>query len=305
MKKSAYRLQIFKAFVVVVLTFPLLFLSCDENEHIERPDPTIRLIKGENYITADTTIGVGKKYTVAIRAEYNGYHKLTNFIAILNGERYMDLGIYKDIFIREIEISKGLQDVDEWEFIIRDIEGHSASTFLTIYKDQNIVYGDIDEFSDVRLGAQNSTEYGSFLSLSDGSVYHLEEAYNNSALVDIVYYYDNFDKLDENILASPGANIGESAFPGEFAISNWETVNTTRYAPSLLNVTPQEFDAAKNDSILIAHSFAFESGKRKAKYLSPGDVYSFVRGSRTGMFKVVSVEGEARGNIIIDIKIQK
>jgi len=305
MKKNTRRL--FSNAYPVIFLFTLLFFigSCDDEDPANHPDPTIHIIDHQGFVSNDTIIAPGEKFTVAIQAEYNGYDMLTNFIAKLNDERYLDLGIYSETYRKEIEITKGLESIDHWEFIIRDIKGNFAHTLLTITKDENVEYGEIDVFKNIQMGAQNSPDYGSFLSLTDGSVYDLEGAYHNALSIDIVSYYDDFDKLDKWVMASPGANIGDEAFPGEYAISNWDTTHTTRYSAAPLTIAVEDFDAAQNDSLLLAHSFAFESGKRKAKDLAPGDIYSFVRDERTGLFKVISTTGESSGNIIVDIIIQK
>ncbi|HSH52887.1 MAG TPA: hypothetical protein VK982_14270 [Bacteroidales bacterium] len=305
MKKNTHRVDFQKFKLIFIILMIFIFSACDEDVTKDHPNPTIRIVNKQNFIANDTTLAFGEKFTVAIQAEYNGYDMLTNFIAKQNDERYLDLGIYSELYYKEVEITKGLEDVDSWEFIIRDIKGNYASTFLTINKDENIAYGEIDEFLNIKMGAQNNSEFGSFLSLTDGTVYNLNDAYSHSEFIDIVSYYDDFDKLDKWVIASPGANIGDEAFPGAYTISNWETINTTRYSAAPLDITPEEFDAAQNDSILIANSFAFESGKRKAKDVATGDIYSFVRDQRTGMFKVISTTGESSGNIIVDIIIQK
>ncbi len=303
MKKYTYRLSLLKISIAVIVA--IIFTSCENEEKEIRPNPSINIVINPEYVYTDTTILVGQMIKIGIQAEYNGYDRLTNFIAKLNGERYLDLGFYAESYTKEINITKGLDEIEEWEFIIRDIDGNFASTYLTIHKDKLIIYGEVEKFLNIKLGAQNNTEFGSFFSLSNGIVYDLEGAYTNSELIDLVYYYDNFDKLEKNIIASPGANIGETAFPGQFAISNWETINTTRYSREKLDITIEEFDNAANDSILIANTFAFESGGRKTKFLEGGDIYSFVRGGQTGMFKVVSILGTTTGNIIVDIKVQK
>ena len=303
MKYLAYR---FCLIGILGLFIGNLLTSCDDNENPNYPNPVINIVSDSGYVHSDTTISVGEVFKVKIQAEYNGHNKLTNFIAKLNENRYLDLGLYTETYTREIEITKGLDDIEQWEFIIRDIDDNSSSAYLTIQKNQEIVYGDIDEFINVQLGAQNSSEYGSFFSLSNGSVYNLEGAYNNQDMIDIVSYYDDFDKLDKWVLASPAANIGDAAFPGNYALSNWTIKKTTRYSAAPINVSVEEFDSAHNDSILLANSFAFDSGKRKAKDLSVGDIFTFVLENNTvGMFKVVSISGTTSGNIVVDIKIQK
>lgn len=287
--------------------FLILFLiySCQEQDDVAYSDPTISFKVSPQFVYNDSSISVGKQFIIGIEAQSNGHNKLTNFIAKVNGERYLDLGFYTDTFSKDIQITKGLDLTEDWEFIIRDIEGNSSSIGLTISKNDIVEFGEINTYLNVFLGAQNSTLYGSFMSLTNGSVYDLQGAFNNSALVDIVYYYDDFDKLEKCVMASPGANIGETAFPGEYAIVNWETINTTRYSREKLMLTSQEFDIATNDSILIANTFAFETGGRKAKLLQPGYMYSFVRNNKTGIFKVVSTSESNSGFMVVDIKIQK
>jgi len=228
-----------------------------------------------------------------------------NLIARINGDDYMSLGIFKETYDHEIEITKGFGDIEEWEFIIRDYAGNSASTNLTITKDQNITYGEIDEFLNVKLGAQNSTEYGSFFSFSSGLVYDLKRAYNNQELINMAYVYDNYDAFEESIITSPGGNI-DDAYTSEFGVAKWATRNTIRFAREKSNITVAEFDAAANDSILIANNFSYINGGRKTKFLATDDIYVFVTDdNRTGIFKVISTSETDAGYIIIDIKIEK
>jgi len=289
----------------LIFTFFLMATSCQEEDNPVYSNPEITLKVLPEYVYSDTSISIGQKFFIGIEAEYNGHNKLTNFIAKVNGERYLDLGFYSETFTKDIQITKSLNELETWEFIIRDIEGNWSSTGIIITKGEAIDFGEINTYTNVYLGAQNSNSYSSFFALSNGLVYNLQGAYNNSALIDIVYYYDDFDKLEKCIMASPGANIGEAAFPGEYAIANWETINTTRYSKEKLSISTLTFDNASNDSILIANTFAFETGGRKAKTLQPGDMYSFVRESKTGIFKVISTSETNSGYIVVDIKIQK
>lgn len=304
MKKTTYRIKHLSILSAILFNF-ILFVSCEDDVQIDRPNPSINIVVNSNYVSSDTIISVGQSFIVGIHAESNGYDKLTNFIAKRNGENYIDIGIYTESFDREVELQKGLEDIEEWEFVIRDFEGNSASTIITITKDPNVVYVDIDEFLNVRLGAQNSNEFGSFFSLSNGSVYNLQEAFNNQEIINMTYFYDDFDDFEENIITSPGGNI-DLAFTGEYGIANWDTRNTIRYSRSMIDVSIDDFDAASNDSILLANTFAYESGGRKTKFLETGDIYSFVSDdNRKGIFKVLSTSGTNAGNIVVDIKVQK
>lgn len=304
MKKSTYRIRHLSILSAILFNF-ILFVSCEDDVQIDRINPSINIVVNPNFVSSDTIISVGQSFMVGIYAESNGNDKLTNFIAFLNGERYLDIGLYSETYSKEITITKGLEDVDNWEFVIRDFEGNKSSTYLTITKDPTIIYGEIEEFVNIQLGAQFNSVTGSFFSFSNGTVYNLEGAYNMQENINMVHYYDDFDKLEENIITSPGGNIGDVAFSGEYAISNWTTINTTRYSREKLSINLEDFETAVNDSILIANSFAYESGGRKTKFLKPGDLYSFVWDNKTGIFKVVSTSGTTGGSIIVDIKVQK
>lgn len=304
MKKPTYRIKHLSILSAILFNF-ILFISCEDDTQIDRANPTIDIVENTNYIFSDTMISVGESFIVGIHAESNGYNKLTNFIAKRNGENYIDIGIYTDSFEREVEIQKGLEDVEVWEFVIRDFEGNWASKSITITKNPNVVYVDIDEFLNVTLGAQNSSEFGSFFSFSNGNVYNLQEAFNNQEIINMVYFYDDFDDFEESIITSPGGNI-DLAFTGEYGMSNWDTRNTIRYSRAKLDMSVDEFDTASNDSILLANTFGYESGGRKTKFLEPGDIYSFVTyDNHKGLFKVVSTSGTNSGNIVVDIKVQK
>lgn len=304
MKKYTYRDLSLKISLFVIICV-IIFSSCDDDKTEYFGDPSIEIVTESGFVSTDTIIAVNQVFKFKIHAEWNGHNRLVNLIVKMNDDRYLDLGFYEKIYDRVIEVPKGLEDVETWEFIIRDMEGNFATAGLTITKDPNIVYGEITDFSGVQLGAQDNTEYGGFLSFSNGNIYNLEEAFNNQSMIDMVYYYDNFENLEENIISSPGGNI-DGAFSGTYGVSNWTTRNTIRYSRSKLDITTDEFDQALNDSLIIANTFAFESGGRKTKYLKPGDMYAFVReDNRAGIFKVVSTSGATDGYIIVDIKLQK
>ena len=69
--------------------------------------------------------------------------------------------------------------------------------------------------------------------------------------------------------------------------------------------TESEFLNATNDSLLIA-VYGQAEGKRKAKNLQDGDIFSFKNeDGKVGLFKVNSVSGTDDGTINISIKVQE
>ncbi|MDX9697467.1 MAG: hypothetical protein RBT49_16875, partial [Bacteroidales bacterium] len=148
MKKRTCRYLNLPIFTLLLILLTINF-SCTEEEKNSYPDPEINIINLPGYVFSDSTISVGQKFMVRIEATYNGHNKLTNFIAKLNGERYLDLGLYTESYLKEIEITKGLSETDIWEFIIRDIEVNFSSKSLTISKGGSIAFGEIDTYTNV------------------------------------------------------------------------------------------------------------------------------------------------------------
>ena len=194
---------------------------------------------------------------------------------------------------------------EKWSFYVRDRDGRKSNTLsILLQKDSNSVYGNISHLPEINFGAQNNNDYGSFFSLSNGQIYHQDDAFNLQSAINLVYYYDLIEE-DENTIASPGANIDASFFPGQTGITNWTIRNTTRFELRE-NLIDSDFDQCQNDSLILHNTFEFASGKRKSKNLEDGNIYAFVTESGIkGLFIVHEVEGEEEGRIKISIKMQE
>ena len=129
--------------------------------------------------------------------------------------------------------------------------------------------------------------------------YHQEAATDTmiQSAVDLIYFYS---EVDLNTIASAGANIEDGIFPVN--PTTWSITNTTRYFKTSL--TADDFDAAVNDSIILAN---YEEGdaKRKAKKLAVDDIYTFrTQSGKLGIFQVNEVNGTTEGSLNIDLKVQ-
>jgi len=101
-------------------------------------------------------------------------------------------------------------------------------------------------------------------------------------------------------MGSPGANIENGIFEGD--LQSWNIRRTTRFIE--LNIPPEVFEVSTNDSLLIA-SYMEGSGKRKAKLLAPGMIFSFkTENLKYGIFRVIEVTGTDNGTVKIDVKVQ-
>lgn len=300
MKKSNLKII---ALLIVVL--PIVFISCDDEDDVTKVPPTIQLLEQDGYITTDSTFRTGDTVKVMIDAASNSSSNLVNFIAAKNGTTYIDDGLNQADYQREVAFVKDGNETEDWEFSIRDLAGSEASVSITINLDTTSRYGDIVRIEDIKLGAQDNTGFGSFYSIGKKAVYTLEEAYNDQTNVDLTFFYDDFAKDSKATMASPGANVPDGVFSGDYILDNWTTLNTVYYSRSRLSITEDEFYQAVNDSILIATTFAAEDGGRKAKKLAVGDMYAFIANNKAAIFKVKEVVSGYDGYVIFDMIIQK
>lgn len=304
MSQRTYRKHLFftttnvASHLLIFATF-LWLLSCEKDSQPKLP-PSIQLIEQSGSISSDSTIAFGSLMTFTIKAN-GGSANLTNLYAIRSvpghdASRAMDTSMN----IREFTINKtfikNIDDIENWTFVVRDKNLLSDSVSVTITKDSSSGFGPVRYLESIVMSAQNTASPGSFFSFDLG-VLDLSLAFQNQELIDLLYYYYG---EDENVIASPGANVESGVFEGD--LENWTSRRTTRFIE--LDLPSEDFYAIENDSLLVV-SYDEGSGKRKAKNLTPGKSFSFkTQDSKFGIFRVTEVEGAEAGTIIIDIKIQ-
>ena len=290
-----------KSFTIIIILLTAIF-GCEKEETNYLP-PSIQFITDIGFVYNDTILALGETFKVGIQAA-NPNVNLTNFIIRVESdeiETFLDSGMNTPSLDYEKVFVKGIKESEKWIFIIRDRDGKSAEISFNVVKDSSSAYGNIFYFPSVEMGAQNNST-GSFYSLTEDSVYTLNQAFENQEKIDLCYYYDFID-TDENTIASPGANIDESVYPGVNGLSNWTTRRTTRF--KLTNITQVDFLNAHNDSLLIV-AYGQSEGNRKAKNLQTGNIFSFKNeDGRIGLFLVNSVSGMDAGTVNISIKVQQ
>ena len=288
--------------LLISLLFTIAFSAC-KKEKTEYPPPTIQFISENGFVFHDTTLALGEQFNVGIEAG-NPNVNLTNFIIKVEGgqiETYLDSGMNTASLQYVKTLTKGIATTEKWTFIIRDRALKSSEISLHIKRDTSTAYGNIIYFPSVKIGAQNHVA-GSFYSLNENDIYTLEKAYLKQNFIDLCYFYDLIE-TDENTIASPGANIDASVFPGEYGLDNWTNHRTTRF--KYTDITKIEFGSIKNDSLIIT-TYGQSDGKRKAKNLQNGNIYAFKNeDGRMGLFLVNSVTGTDEGTINISIKVQE
>lgn len=284
----------------IVMIFLIACSKDDENELM----PRITVYDDPVYISSDTSLKAGDEIKLKIGLQ-GGDYNITNFyIEVLsNGTEkiYFDTGMNSASLIWYGSFLKSSAPSERWTLTATDKNGNSVSAGFTISLDTNSNFQEIVCYSSLVLGAQNNQQRGGCFNLMDLGTYFADEVAEDVILqegVQMLYYYFGDD---ENVIASPGANIEDEVFAVNPA--NWTIVNTTRYIKT--DLTVDDFNQAANDSIILAN-YNEGDAKRKAKSLKADDIYTFrTQDGRLGMFHVTEVIGAEEGTVSINIKIQE
>ena len=283
----------------IILLIMIVLVSCSKKEIVNVP-PSISLVSQTGTISSDTILGVNSTMVFAISAK-GGSTNLTNLIVLVSNsdtcQRFLDTSMNISSFLVTKKFIKGLDNSEVWTFIVRDKNRLSDSVSINILRDTSVGFSPIKHITSLIMSAQNNSEPGSFYSFASDQVYSLDEASQHQDLIDLVYYFGE----DELTMASPGANIETGIFEGD--LLDWSLRRTTRFIE--LSIPAEFFENCENDSLLIA-SYSEALGKRKAKLLSPGKLFSFKTADlKCGIFRVISTEGTLAGTVNVEIKVQE
>jgi len=299
-----------KILSICLLALAFMLAACsDESNQIP---PAIQLIEGEGYIPDSLTVPIGFPGKIGLQAT-KGDAAITNLVITLtteNGtETALDSGMYSKDFLFSFKISYGATRFEKWTFTLRDKNGKSAVTSLTLWKDSTSTFWPISFYPAVKLGTQNYMPDGSFFSFSDGSIFTTQNAEVNQSEINLITYWG--DKVSPETgftLSSPGESDVAAYFP---FIANWSVpYNETRYKSDSLSISTEEFDRAYNDSLIISNYTSATVGKRKSKMVRQGYVIPFQvtvgeLSGKKGLVKIISMQNEPDGYIVADIKVQK
>ncbi len=290
---------------ILCISFFALLYSC-KKDIADYTSPQINFVIEEGFINSDTSAKVGDTLYIKVLAESLSEYSLST----IRFERItpidtivIDTGMHVQSILVNKKIIKSIAEWEIWNITTRDRNRKASNTIsLKITKDESGAHGEISHVLPFGLGFQDNNEFESFYSLSQQTVYNMEDAFSIQEEIHFLSYYDNIDE-DEHTIASPGANVAAEIYGGNYPLDIWDTRNTTRFAEP--NITLEDFDNCQNDSLIYATTFAFETGKRKAKNLKANDIYSFVSDKGNfGLFKVISLEGNETGNVVIEIKMK-
>lgn len=295
MKRNAFRLI---GLLLGIASMFLMSCSCERNSD-NGTNPTIAITNLA--AGGDTTLAAGQSITFELSCSWNGSDALTNLIVSSNGVRLVDEGFFKQEYTKQVVFTKDTAAQNILIFTIRDKGGKSSQVVYTINKAGGSV-GTVQRFNAVTFGAQQNTQYGSFMNLESGAIFTTNEAAAVPDKIHLLCYYDTIDS-DEMVIASPGANVDASVY-GAGGPTDWTVRNTARFVP--ITISDDQFNALGTVADLIS-LYSESDGKRKAKNLTVGDVYSFKQEELGlyGVFKVAAVTGQQSGSVIVDMVVQK
>lgn len=289
-----------------------MFLAgCKKKEELTAP--VISFKPGDAYTKDGAVVMVGHKLYFGIHATATNT-VITNFTIkkkLDDGTEttVLDSGLYSS----ELDVSRIVfQNVEPkvtWTFSVLDRNRLSAEISIVVYKDPNSVYGGIIYFPSVKLGYQNNTAFGHFATSATGNVYFEDTATAKCGQVDFLTYFITSNGQPSPVLSSAGEMDNGSTEAQLYypCINNWTIRNYTLWDISVDTdpIPAAAFDAAQNDSLLIA-SYHDVWGKKKFRWATSGKVIPFLTtGGKKGLVKVISADLTDTGIIEIAVKIQQ
>lgn len=289
---------------MMLFSTALFFTACTTDE--DEPDlpPGISFVSGSGFLTDDATLTVGEEFKVKVLCEANATSgskiaslKITR---ISNNQVLWDTTLsYNDATFTLEATFNALPDpaVERIDFKATDKDGQSASIDIQITTEE-AAGGPIDSFTMKVLGSYQSATGSSFASIN-GNVYTLAQAFNNQAIIDLLYWYG------ASTLATIGAPDDDKAnevYTGVNGLPNWTVKNATRFKTTTLTAT--DFDAVTDATPCIDN--ATGADQTRIGNLAVGNVFAFIAVTgKHGLIKVVAINAGAAGDITIDVKVEK
>lgn len=299
----------FKMGLLPLILFCLFLPSCQKED---LTPPSIHFTKESGFIFSDSTVPIGRQLKTAVTAMAGGA-AITNFVVTLRTENGTETALDSGLYTRNLSYSRsfayGASSFEIWTFKATDKNGKTASVSFKLSKDSSSAYGPVDFYPSLTMGGQDNPSPGQFLTLPGGVMLSQDTALAHQSSVYLVTYYGNLlNPPLQFTFSSPSENDIALFYP---SVSNWAMPkNEVRYKPDSLTLTPAMFDAATDDSLIIANYTSATVGKRKFKNARPGYVIPFelsignLAGKR-GLIKVISVNGTSSGSIEFALKIQR
>lgn len=288
------------SYAIIIST--ILFSSCNKDS-----DETLASLSLRNNATYTINNSYLTNHQIKFGIIATGKEaNITNLIIKCSGRNFTKTITDEGFNTSLLEIDKSFTnvwgDTLEWTITVMDHNRNFTSLSLTTY-DTSKIYAPIYSYNNIEMGMQNNITLPQLLNAATATLYSFTQGQQNPQLVDILCYYYVTSGLPSYTLSSFGDQDAITYYP---LISSVNQKNYTDWDYAT-QISTLAFDNCSNDSLLVA---SFHSGagfsSRKYKFADAGKVVPFkTQGGKTGLIKVISVNGNESGNIVFDLKIQQ
>jgi hypothetical protein len=293
-----------------ILVFLLLTLTyCSEQESTDQY-PFILLDHGDEYTQEGDRVPVGGQLKFRLSA-VGGGSAITNLrVRKVAGEKSiteLDKGIYiaSGGIDTVLSYTKSGAAEETWNFFIMNENRDTASIFLDILLGDGSAYGNILYFPSITLGYPSNPGYPHFLDLDSGFTYSQDNISGSEQEIDLAAFFYYTSGKSSPTLTCPAYPSAQTYYP-EFA--SWPVKNSTLYDYNTSDndlVSEEQFDAAVNDSLLVA-GYKPQNVSGLCKFCYTGKVVPFKTSrGKYGMVKVIRADEQEGGSMEIAVKIQE
>lgn len=280
--------------LIAIMVGVLLLPSCNKDDKTLGP-PTINFKGGAGYIDGDATVTENSFFKIGITAVENAESgkelSTLRLTRTLNNTTFVDttININESSFNADFTFNaQAAGSTEKIMFELTDKAGKTASLSVNITSE---AAGEVAviKSTNVLMGSHNDDENGSFYSTVKKQVYKKDDAANNQAYIDFLFY---LGVNNGSTIASPADSEAKTVYP---TIASWTTKNATLFATT--NITTEDFNAIGDK-----YEFPkFTSNLSDINHLEAGNVIMFKTvGEKLGLIKVNQINGRG-DHISLDV----
>jgi len=295
-------------FFFSALLLSTLISACSKDETVRHT--TLFIKTGASYTPDGAHISLGGSIKIGIQASGAGA-KLTYYhIEKIVGTDTINL-LDKGIFIGnegldvDFNSPKDTSAVETWRIVVMNSDRYVVSKSLKFYKGSGTAYNPIYSYDSIKLSFQNSDIYGHYLDVHTGNVYTNANVAGHESEVDLLVYYYVTSGLPSPTFICPGYVSVVGYYPN---LDTWPVRNNILYdyySSDNNLVSIHQFDAAKNDSLLVS-AYKPDHTSGNSKYGYTGKVVPFkTQEGKYGLIKVIHADQIDNGMMEIAVKIQQ
>jgi hypothetical protein len=301
---------ILSTLIIFLLAFLAIAIPACTSEDNPETYPFIILGQGDEFTIDGEYVPVGGQMKFALSA-VGGGPAITNLRVrrILENSTIteLDKGMYIATGGLDTTLVYVKSDADQetWSFFIQNENRDTSSVFITIYKGEGSAYGAINYYPSITLGYSENDQFSHFLDLKSGIVFSEDNVSGHEQDIDLAAFYYITSGKSSPTLTCPAYPSAQTYYP---MFESWSVKNSTLYDYYTSDnnlVSISQFDAAENDSLLVA-GYKPQNVSGLCKYCLTDKIIPFkTANGKYGMVKVIRADESNSGSMEIAIKIQQ